>query len=63
MAMYQTSVTAEEKERMKLMENVQWISKSEISDLPNKWPEIDLCVVDEPKPGCLAYKIGSDYTL
>lgn len=63
MAMYQVTVTAEEKEQMKLMENVEWVSKNEISALSNKWPEIDLCIVEEPMTGCLAYQIDSNYTL
>ena len=62
-AIYKVEITKSEKERMKLMDGVNWCSLGEITKLPNCWPEIKMCLLDETILPYASYEIRSDYKL
>ena len=41
------TVTKEERGQMTLKNGCVWVNKSEIANLNNKWPEIDMCILEK----------------
>ncbi|MBI2464664.1 hypothetical protein HYV64_00845 [Candidatus Shapirobacteria bacterium] len=62
-AIYKVEVTKEEKEKMKLVGDISWCSKSEIEKMANCWPEIKMCILDNKILSYASYEIVSDYKL
>lgn len=59
---YKTSITADQKAKMELKKCI-WLNGKEVAKLSNKWPEIDICVLNiNWKPYC-TYAVKSDYVL
>jgi hypothetical protein len=60
---YRVDVSQEQKEKMKLHNQVSWKSVGEIQKLSNRWPEIDICILKKDTSHYLSYKVKSDYIL
>ncbi len=60
---YRVDVSHEQKERMKLHKQISWKSVGEIQKLPNRWPEIDICILKKDSTPYLSYEVKSDYVL
>jgi len=56
-------VTGTDKQTFKLKTGVKWFTLEEIKNLPNRWPEIDLCILKNDKTPYLNYEFNSDYIL
>ena len=60
---YRVDVSHEQKERMKLHKQISWKSVGEIQKLPNRWPEIDICILKKDSTPYHSYEVKSDYVL
>lgn len=60
---YEVEVTEEEKDNVTLADAVNWVRKDEIKRLENKWPEIDICIIDNNRSPYLSYIHNSNYIL
>lgn len=60
---YKITVSPSHKAAMKLHSQVAWYSKEEIKTLPNRWPEIDLCILKKDRTPYRVYSFTSDYIL
>jgi ADP-ribose pyrophosphatase YjhB (NUDIX family) len=61
-AIFQIVLTDAQKKSTKLLTNLSWLSVDEIKSLPRRWPELDLCILNHPKP-YESYEFISDYKL
>lgn len=62
-AIYEVKVDGISKRQMQLGENIQWMSIEEIEGLKYKWPEIDMCILNQDKEVHRVYTCTSDYIL
>ena len=62
-AAYEVKISPEEKGKMKLHSQVHWMSINEIEALPHRWPEIDICILNQDRSPYLVYDVESDYGL
>lgn len=60
---YSVKVSNEQKAQMRLVDSVQWMSIEEIKQLPNKWPEIDICIIVQDLSPYGVFEHTSDYIL
>jgi hypothetical protein len=60
---YSIQISDNQKEEIKLLNSVQWMSRREIKSLPNKWPEIDICIINKDFSVYQTYTHTSDYIL
>lgn len=62
-AIYGAKITKVQKEKMKLHEQIHWMSLEQIKNLKNCWPEIDIAVIKKDKRSYISYEFTSDYIL
>lgn len=62
-AIYTIHVTDVQKKEMKLLDSVSWKSVEEISDLINRWPELDICILNKDLDPYKVYTYESGYIL
>lgn len=62
-AIYKVSIDNTQKEKMKFPKQIKWMSIKEIKKLSNRWPEIDICIIQEDTNPYLSYEFISDYIL
>lgn len=62
-AIYKVTITEEQSIKIKFKNGVKWFSLEEIKLLPNRWLEIDLCILKKNASPYLAYEFTSDYIL
>jgi len=62
-AIFEVRISNYEKEKMRLIKEISWYSKTEIEKLPNCWPEIKMCILDKNIAPYSSYEIVSDYKL
>lgn len=48
---------------MNLVNEVSWKAIDEIKELSNRWPEIDICILENDLSTYIAYEHISDYIL
>lgn len=60
---YKVIMDKDLREKMKLKEEIKWFPLSKIKSLPNRWPEIDLCILNKDHRPYLKYEFNSDYIL
>lgn len=60
---YSITVISNEKNLMQLNPSVSWKSIDEIKGIPNKWPEIDFCILKNDLSVYKSYTHLSDYIL
>ncbi len=62
-AVYEVNITQEQKEKMRLQENIKWFSLEEIKRLSSCWPEIDILLIKKDYTNYLSYEFVSKYVL
>lgn len=62
-AIYQITLDTTQYEQVKPANNALWITKDDLAKLPNRWPELDICILKNDKSPYLAYDFISDYIL
>jgi hypothetical protein len=60
---YHVKINDTQHENLKLAENVLLLRSSAIAELPNRWPEIDTCVLQKNSTPYRVYDFVSDYIL
>lgn len=60
---YTLEINQKQKEKMKLHKQISWKSIGEIQKLSNRWPEIDICILNKDISPYLSYEVKSDYIL
>jgi hypothetical protein len=60
---YSLQISDEQKIKMKLMDSISWKPIDEIRMLNNKWPEIDICILEHDLTIYKSYIHISDYIL
>lgn len=60
---YKVTVNIEQKDKMSLRKGCEWMEIDTIQELPNKWPEIDLCVLRKGWATYNKYVVVCDYVL
>ena len=63
LAVYETAIDESQKLKMKLNKQLKWMPFDEIKKLPNRWPEIDILIIDKNFTNFLSYEFMSDYIL
>ena len=58
---YLCEISLAEKQKAVLKRNIIWLKPKQIESLPNKWPEIDLCILRKNWSVCNVYTITNDY--
>lgn len=62
-AVYEIVISKSQKAKMKLAKQLKWMPFEEIKKLPNRWPEIDILIINKNFANCLNYEFVSDYIL
>lgn len=62
-AIYRVIVSDQQAKKTKLKDGIKWFSLEEIKNLPNCWPEINLCILKKDISPYLTYQFTSDYIL
>lgn len=62
-AIYAVSLDASDYARTKLAKPIFWADTNTIASLPNRWPELDLCILQQDTATYRAYEFTSDYTI
>jgi len=62
-AIYKVNINRSQKKAMRLNKHIGWRGVEEIRSLPNRWPEIDICILNRNKMPYLCYEVVSDYIL
>jgi len=62
-AIYQVNVNLQQKDFMKLHKQISWKSTKNIKSLNDRWPEIDLMVIQKDQMEYRAYEFFSNYIL
>ena len=62
-AVYTVTITEAQKAVMVLNKGCEWLNKSSIERLLNRWPEIDYCVLRKDCEVYKEYSVTSDYVL
>lgn len=60
---YSVNLENVEISKMKLMNSLSWKSVEEIKSLDNKWPELDICIINQDFSTYKNYTVVSDYIL
>jgi hypothetical protein len=58
---YVCEISLAEKQKAVLKRNITWMNPDQIKSLPNKWPEIDLCILRENRAVYNVYEIECEY--
>ena len=61
-AIFKLTISDSQKTRLKLLKSISWMSVNDIKKLENRWPELDLCILNSPKP-YESYEFVSNYVL
>jgi len=62
-AIYKIGINIEQKEKMRLHKQVSWKSLEKIKKLSNRWPEINITILQGNHSPYLVYEFTSDYIL
>lgn len=62
-AIYQVALSDKDREGMKLKPGIVWLSLNKIKKLPNRWPEIDICILQKGCRPYLVYTFTSNHIL
>lgn len=62
-AVYDVALDEKSAKGMKLAGTILWADVASIQKLPNRWPEIDLCILQDNRLPYQAYEFTSDYIL
>ncbi len=62
-AIYEVHISPDDRNKMKLHLQIQWKSVKEIEELPHRWPEIDIYILNGDRSPYLVYDVVSDYVL
>ncbi|MBU2577244.1 hypothetical protein KKA69_00250, partial [Patescibacteria group bacterium] len=62
-AIFEVEITKDQKEKMKLHEQIHWMSLEQVRNLKNCWPEINIVVIEKDKRPYMSYEFSSDYIL
>lgn len=60
---YKVKIIEDQSIKMELKKEVKWFSTEEIKLFSNRWPEIDLCILEKNTSFYLTYEFTSDYIL
>lgn len=60
-AIYQVNIDLKQKDSMKLHKQITWKSTKDIEVLSDRWPELDLLILQGDKTAYLSYEFVSDY--
>ncbi len=60
---YKVEIDNNAKEKMKLANQIKWMDIEKISNLSNKWPELDILILNKNTSPYLVYTFTSDYIL
>lgn len=60
---YRVEINDDQHDSLKLADNVLLVGASAIAELPNRWPEIDACILRKDDAPYYAYSFESDYVL
>jgi len=62
-AIYEVNLTEEQFNQSELLPTLSWKGIDEIENLNNRWPEIDICILQKNRSQYMAYEFVSDYIL
>ncbi|MDP2860712.1 MAG: hypothetical protein Q8N98_03270 [bacterium] len=62
-AIYKVNINGSQKKAMRLNKHIGWRGVEEIKSLANRWPEIDICILNRNKMPYFCYEVVSDYIL
>src|SRR3989344_9113213 len=62
-AIYKVTLNEAQYHKAELSPAFHWMSKDEVKDLPNRWPELDICILKNNLEPYLVYEFVSDYIL
>lgn len=62
-AIYKVDINEEQKNQMRLHKQIKWMSAEEIKELSNRWPELDICIINQDTAQYKNYEFISDYIL
>lgn len=62
-AIYQVNIDLKQKDSMKLHRQITWKSIKDVEVLSDRWPELDLLILQGDKTAYRAYEFVSDYVL
>jgi hypothetical protein len=62
-AIYRVALAEAQHDSLKLTDNIQLLPASKIKKLPNRWPEVDICILQKDNTPYRAYDFASDYIL
>lgn len=62
-SIFEVRITKDQKEKMKLHPQVHWLPLEEIKKLKNRWPEINIVVIEKDRRPYMSYEFTSDYIL
>ncbi len=62
-AIYKVAINGDQNAKMRLKNGIKWFLLDEIKSLPNRWPEIDICIIKKDISPYLTYSFISDYIL
>ncbi len=62
-AIYHVTLTDNDQQNVKLPDSIHWMTKGHISALPNRWPELDMCILENESVPYRSYEFVSDYIL
>lgn len=62
-AIYQAIIKLRQKDSMKLHKQISWKSTKDIESLSDRWPELDLLILQGDKTTYQVYEFTSDYVL
>ncbi len=60
---YQVNINLQQKDSMKLNKQISWKSTKDIESLSDRWPELDLLILQGDKTTYRTYEFVSDYVL
>lgn len=62
-AIYHVALTGNDQKKFDLPGSIHWMTKEQISTLSNRWPELDICILQNNAVPYRAYTFVSDYIL
>ena len=62
-AIYDVAVNKTQYDHIKLKKGIHWMTVEKIKHLPNRWPEIDFCILKNDTLSYQSYTVTSNYIL
>jgi len=62
-AIYKIKINPQQKQAMQLSKNIQWMTLDQIKKLSNRWPELDICIINKNTKPYHSYQFTSNYIL